>query len=184
MQQRWIGRPQRGGDGCVALMASRADGVEALATGLQPAGDEIQGPAAELGVEESQEGSWLSQRGRAGFGGPAVGRQIVQRVANVRIDRLGHRTASMLVSSWLILSMARTKGAYWAGQRAADRDSRSGAGRGPLTPGRFVSSAQLSSAADRQVGAEEQRHGGHQLPGVARQPVLGVPEVGFGGFWP
>src|ERR1022692_2604290 len=129
MQQRWIGRPQRGGDGCVALMASRADGVEALATGLQPAGDEIQVPAAELGVEESQEGSWLSQRGRAGFGGPAVGRQIVQRVANVRIDRLGHRTASMLGSPCVILSMARTKRAYWAGQRTAILDLAPGEGR-------------------------------------------------------
>src|ERR1039458_576249 len=45
-------------------------------------------------------------------------------------------------------------------------------------------SAQAYQAADRQVGAQEQGDGGHELQGVTQQPVLAVLERRLGGLGP
>jgi hypothetical protein len=45
-------------------------------------------------------------------------------------------------------------------------------------------SAQPDQAADCQVGAQEEGDGGHELHGVAQQPVLGVLEQRLGGLRP
>src|SRR5208283_1378743 len=57
------------------------------------------------------------------------------------------------------------------------------------TPGRQVAvtsarSAEAYQAADCQVGAQGQGDAGHELKGVAQQPVLGAPEQRLGGLRP
>ena len=52
VQQRGIGGPQGGGDGDVSLVSRRADGVEPLPAGTEPARRQIEVSAPELGVEE------------------------------------------------------------------------------------------------------------------------------------
>jgi hypothetical protein len=50
--------------------------------------------------------------------------------------------------------------------------------------GRMVRSGQEHQAADRQVGTQDQGGAGHELPGVARQPVLAVLQRRLGGLGP
>jgi hypothetical protein len=45
-------------------------------------------------------------------------------------------------------------------------------------------SAQAYQATDHHIGAQDQGDVGHELPGVAQQPVLGVLERRLGGLGP
>jgi len=65
--------------------------------------------------------------------------------------------------------------------RHATSDTRPGAAHdAQKASGRYSSSAQAYERADGEVGAQDQGDAGHQLPGVAQQPVLGALERGLG----
>src|SRR6266568_4205322 len=59
-----------------------------------------------------------------------------------------------------------------------------GSGTGISMEVAALPSAQADQAAHCQVGAQEQGNGGHELQGVAQQPVLGALEQRLGGLRP
>ena len=87
VQERRVVGTERGGDGRVALVAGRPDGVVAAVTGAQPSRGEVEVPAPELRVEQPQ-ALLVSERA-----GGARGRRRLQRrglLQEVDVGGLGH----------------------------------------------------------------------------------------------
>jgi hypothetical protein len=77
MQQGWIRRAERRGDGGIALVPGRADRVEAMPLGLQPPGGQIGVPAAQLRVVQALEVRLGQVARRRGERVDALGEQFV-----------------------------------------------------------------------------------------------------------
>ncbi len=102
-------------------------------------------------------------------------RRDVRQVSNRQGDRKAARRRPG--TGWGASAALRisTPGARWFGTLWAAADG---------CPAAALPSAQAYQGADCKVGAQDEGDVGHELPGVAQQPVLGGLESRLGGFRP